>query len=285
MAIAITPLTDSIGAEVTGVDLSRDLDEATRRTLYKAWVDNVVLVFHDQSLSPPDFIKAARNFGAPMRQNLESFDVPGFPDIGVVSNRDKDTTQDGKRDGKAYVRGVSWHSDHSYAETPPKATILYGIDIPSSGGDTQFCNMRAAYEALPAETRQRIDGLKVLHVYQSSRSPRKLIGRTAAEESLYPGNVVHPLVRTNPDTGRKGIYHNPVRVERILDIDAAESDALLERLTRHATQPCFQYRHKWRPGDMVIWDNRNAMHQANADYDMREKRFLHRIMLEGERPV
>ena len=285
MAISITPLTDTIGAEVVGVDLSQDLDDRTRRLICNAWVDNVVLVFHGQALPPPDFIKAARNFGAPMRQNLESFDVPGFPDIGVVSNRDKDTTEDGKRDGKAYVRGVSWHSDHSYAEIPPKATILYGIDIPSSGGDTQFCNTRAAYEALPEETQRRIDGLAVLHVYQSSRSPRKLIGRTAEEEGRYPGNVVHPLVRTNPDTGRKAIYLNPVRAERILDIGEAESGALLDQLTKHVTQPCFQYRHKWRPGDLVIWDNRNAMHQANADYDMAEKRFLHRIMLEGERPV
>jgi taurine dioxygenase len=285
MGITITPLTDTIGAEVDGVDLSRNLDDATRSLIYNAWVDNVVLVFHGQTLPPDAFLKAARNFGAPMRQNLESFDVPGFPDIGVVSNRDKNTTKDGKRDGKAYVRGVSWHSDHSYAETPPKATILYGIDIPSSGGDTQFCNTRAAYEALPEDTQHRIDRLKVLHVYQSSRSPRKLIGRTATEEGLYPGNVVHPLVRTNPDTGRKAIYLNPVRAERIVDLDEAKGGALLDELVRHVTQPCFQYRHKWRPGDLVIWDNRNAMHQANADYDMRERRFLHRIMLEGERPV
>jgi len=279
MTLSITPLTDTIGAELSGVDLAGDLSPDTRQAIYQAWVDNIVLVVRDQDLTPAQFVASAAIFGPIKQQNLDSFAVPEFPEINVVSSEDRNT------DGTFYMRGVSWHSDHSYTETPPKATILYGIDIPSRGGDTQFCNMRAAYEELPEAERARLDGLEVLHVYESSRSPRRMIGRSEAEADRYPGDTVHPLVRTNPDTGRKAIYHNPVRAERVLDLDPEDSAAVLDGLVAYATQEKFQYRHKWRKGDYVIWDNRCAMHQANRDYPADERRYLHRLMIEGERPV
>ena len=280
MAITVTPLSDSIGAEATGVDLSAPLDAETAKDLYRAWVDNIVLVIPDQDLTPEKFVKATQNFGKAMQQNLKSFAVPGHPEINVVSSEDKDVTAG----GKPFIRGVTWHTDHSFTPVPPKGTVLYGIDIPSRGGDTSFCSMRNAYETLPETTKERIDGLKTLHVYESSRRVMPMIGRTKKEAEEYPGNVEHPLVRTNPDTDRKAIYLNPNRLECVIGLDRAESDALLDELMEHATQPQFQYHHKWRKGDFVIWDNRSALHHANADYDPGERRYLHRIMIAGETP-
>jgi taurine dioxygenase len=163
--------------------------------------------------------------------------------------------------------------------------MLFAVELPSRGGDTQYVNMHEAYDNLAADTKRKIEGLKAVHVYLSRHSPRPLGHIT--EESLrnLPPPGIHPLVRTHPENGRKALYLNPVRMESIVGMADAEALALIDDLMRHATQKKYEYRHRWRPGDWVIWDNRSVMHQANADYDMRERRYLWRLMLKGDVPA
>ena len=280
MRMTITPLAEHAGAEVKGLDLRRPVDGETRKELNRALADHVALVFRDQDLTPKQFADAGRLFGTPMKQLLQQYHLPDCPEVGVVSNRDRDAAGD----GRILIRGTSWHTDHSNKEIPPKATALYSVSLPDSGGDTKFTNTAAAYDALPEETKQRIDGLKAVHAYLSSRTPRKLPKRTGAEAQESPP-VEQPLVRTHPDNGRKALYLNPVRIEEIVGMEKEAGFALLNELMAHATEERFQYRHKWRLGDMVIWDDRCSMHKADTDYDMSQLRLLHRLMIEGTKPV
>ncbi|MDH3700746.1 MAG: TauD/TfdA family dioxygenase [Alphaproteobacteria bacterium] len=280
MTATINPLSDVMGAEATGIDLRTPPDDRTLSTLTDALHRHVVLCIRDQSLEPDAFVKAARLFGAPVRQVNKYLNFPDQPEIGMLSSDDRDVVGTGKR----VIRGTTWHTDHSFTAQPPKATILYALVVPESGGETSFCNMRAAYDALPEQTKRRLDGLKAVHTYQSSRSPRKMMKLTEDEKEALP-EVVHPLVRTHPATGAKALYMSTTRLERIAGLERAESDALIDELLTHATKPEFQYDHVWQAGDMVIWDNRCSMHHANANYPLDAKRLLHRIILEGEIPV
>jgi taurine dioxygenase len=159
------------------------------------------------------------------------------------------------------------------------------VSLPDRGGDTQYVDMRLAYDKLPQETKRRLEGLKAIHVYQSRHSARKLMELSSENRSRVPEAVAHPIVRTHPDSGRKAIYINPIRAEGIVGMPEAEALTLLADLLEHATQPQHQYRHQWRPGDLVIWDNRSLLHKANGDYDMNQLRYLYRIMLQGDVPV
>ena len=279
MAIAIEPLGETMGAAVTGLDLNAELDCGTVEELNDAFAEHIVLCIRGQHLTPGQYVAAARRFGMPEVQINKRLNFPDQPELGVLSSDDRDELGTGKR----VIRGTTWHSDHSFKAVPPKATLLYALVVPESGGDTSFCNTRAAYETLPAATRRRIDGLKAVHSYESSRSPNRMLARSEDEVKETP-DVVHPLVRKHLPTGRKALYLSTTRLERIVGLDRAESDALVDELLAHATQPRFVYHHKWRPGDMVIWDNRCSMHHANGDYPLEAKRLLHRIILKGETP-
>jgi taurine dioxygenase len=275
--LAIAPLTERTGAEVTGFDFTGPVDPGTRAALTEAFAAHHVLVLRDQHFSPGEFKEAVALFGELQPHHQQELRVDGHPDVSYVSN---DIFSNGKR----IIPGETFHTDHSNHPQPPKATTLFAVELPSSGGDTQFVNMHQAYDDLPAATKQTIDGLKAVHVYQSKYSPRAL--STLSEESRrhLPPPAIHPLVRTNPDNGRKALYLNPVRIEAIVGMADDAALALVADLMRHATQPKYEYRHKWRRGDWVIWDNRSVMHQANPDYDMSERRYLYRLMLKGEVP-
>jgi len=273
MAITIRPLTETTGSEVIGADLSQPQDSATVERLRQAFADRAVLVFRDQHLTPPDFIKAAELFGEIMPQQVLRFTLADHPLVGFVSSEDTD-----KPGGKRLVRGEQYHTDHSNFPAPPRATLLCAVDLPSTGGDTQFVNVHAGYDDLPEETKRRIDGLRVLHVFKSSRSPRRKVELTEEEKKKIP-ETVQPLVLVHPQNGRKALYLNTAHMERIIGMEDDEAFALINGLMAHTTQPKYEYRHKWRAGDMVMWDNRSVMHQANGDYD--ERRFLYRLMLKG----
>ncbi len=275
----ITPLSSHTGAEVTGVDLTQPVDAALREHLNRAFVEHSVLVFRDQHLSPPQLLAAVQLFGEVFPQHNTRFALPECPQIHTISN------QDFYPDGKRYIPGEGYHTDHSNAAEPPKATVLHAVQLPDHGGDTQFVNMQRAYEDLPAATRLRIDGLRAMHVYQSRHSERKLMALSDAARQKVPDAVLHPLVRTHPESGRKAIYLNPIRIEGIEGMAEAEALSLLDQLLAHATQPRYEYRHRWRPGDMVMWDNRCLLHKANGDYDMGQVRYLYRIMLKGDAPA
>jgi taurine dioxygenase len=274
----ISPLSAHTGAEVCGVDLTRPIDAELRERLNRAFIAHSVLVFREQHLSPPELLAAVQMFGEVFPQHNSRFSLPECPLIHYISN------QDFYPDGKRYIPGEGYHTDHSNAAEPPKATVLHAVQLPDSGGDTQFVNMQRAYEDLPDATKWRIDGLKAVHVYQSRHSKRKLMALSEQNRQAVPDGVLHPLVRTHPQSGRKSIYLNPIRIEGIVGM--AESDALmlLDELLMHAMQPQYEYRHRWHPGDLVMWDNRCLLHKANGDYDMYQTRYLYRIMLKGDAP-
>ncbi len=278
-SFSITPLSPHTGAEIRGLDLRRPVDEATRAGLNRAFQDHAVLAIRDQQLSAPEFLQAMRNFGEIFPQHNSRFQVPECPQIHYISNQDK------LEDGRVYIPGEGYHTDHSNDAEPPKATALHAVKLPTSGGDTQFVNMSEAYDALPEATKNKIGGLQARHVYQSKHSARKLPQLPGARKQIAATSVLHPLVRTHPGNGRKAIYINPIRIEEIVGMQDADALALLDALLAHATQPRFEYRHSWQPGDVVIWDNRCLLHKANGDYPVEEVRYLYRLMLKGERPV
>ena len=276
MEFTLNPLTSHIGAEVTGLDLRQPVSEDVKASLNAAWAKHAVLVFRDQQLSPPQFAEAAQLFGSIMQQQLKSFALPDHPQVGTISSRDLPV-----KDGKLHVRGENYHTDHSNFPAPPKGTTLHAVNLPDRGGDTQFVDVRAAFDDLPESMKRKIIALKSPHVYESSHSPRKMTALSAEERAKIPVSM-QPLVIRHPVTGRSALYLNTGRMEGIEGMPGDEGFALIDQLFEHATQPKYEYRHKWLPGDMVIWDNRSVMHQANADYDPAQYRYLYRIMLQGD---
>ena len=277
-SFTITPLTDRTAAEVVGLDFTRPIDAETRATLNRAFTDHHVLVMRDQHFTPDEFKAAAQVFGKLQPHDKKEHHVPGHPDVYYVSN-------DEIVNGRRIIPGETFHTDHSNHPRPPKATMLFAVDLPLHGGDTQYVNMHTAYDDLSEDTKRRIDGLKAVHVYLSKYSPRPLGSISADSLRDVPPPGIHPLVRTHPENGRKALYLNPVRMEAILGMEDKEALSLIDELMRHATRRNYEYRHQWRYGDWVIWDNRSVMHQANPDYDMNERRYLYRLMLRGEVPV
>ena len=265
----------ALGAEITGLDLSRPVDAATRQALNDAWIKHAVLVIRGQKLTPPQFAAAAGLFGELLEQQVRKFALPENPLVGTISSRDLPIV-----DGKLHVRGENYHTDHSNFSAPPKATTLHAVSLPQSGGDTQFVDVRAAFDDLPEATRRAILPLRSPHVYESSQSPRKMAALSAEERAKVP-QTLQPLVIRHPDSGRAALYLNTGRMEGIEGMPSDKAFKLIDELYTHATQPKYEFRHKWLAGDMVIWDNRSVMHQANADYDPGEYRFLYRIMLKG----
>ncbi len=274
----IRPMTAHTGAEALGIDLTHPVSSETRAALNQAFSEHSVLVIRDQHLTPPQVRTAVQLFGNIFHQHNTKFALPDCPEIHYISNQDRFP------DGTRYIPGEGWHTDHSNDTRPPKATVLHAVTLPDRGGDTQYANMAAAYAALPAATKDRIANLLAIHVYQSTHSARKLMGLSDANKERVPNAVLHPIVRTHPETGRKSIFINPIRIEGILGLDHKEALPLLDDLLAHATQERFQYRHEWRPGDLVMWDNRCLLHKANGDYDMNQTRYLYRVMLQGDAP-
>jgi len=271
------------GAEITGLDLARPLDAATKTAINAAFVENVVLVFRDQGFAAPErFLAAASNLGEPMPPVTATYRLPGFEAIEELVNSATD-----RRTGEKtpLMRGGSWHTDHSNLARPPKATTLYAIELPpSGGGNTEFIGLALAYEALDEAMKARLRGRRCFQAYLSRRAPRRLLTRTEAERAGSDG-AWQPLVRCHPETGRDALYINPMRCEAVEGMSEEEGDALLDALYAHCDQERFRYSHRWRPADMLIWDNRAALHQATPIRVASERRYMHRIMLKGDAPI
>jgi taurine dioxygenase len=280
MAPAFAKHGDHMAVAVEGIDLNTPVDGAEAAALRQALLDNLVLCIRGQALAPVAYREAMRIFGTLVLQTRAENRHDEVAEIMILSSEDRDRLGD----GKPLVVGAHWHSDDSYKAVPCALTILYGVAVPPVGGDTQFINMYAAYDGLSPALRRRIDGLKVVHTYDSSRKGTRIARLNAAEAAALPA-IVHPLVRTHPETGRRALYMNPNRMEAVVGMARAESDALLDALTDHATQPQYQYRHRWRQGDILIWDNRCTMHKANADYPAGSRRVMQRLMVAGTAPV
>lgn len=275
MTIEISHISPDTGSEIVGVDLREPLAPELLGRLKEEFAQRAVLVFRGQKLSPQAFLEAGRQFGDILPQQVARFTLPEVPLVGFISSEDTD-----KPGGTRLVRGEQFHTDHSNFYAPPIATVLKAVTLPSKGGDTRFVNMHASYDDLPDDFKQKIEGLRALHVFKSSRSPRKKVELTEEEKKHLP-QAIQPLVLVHPQNGRKAAYLNTAHIERIIDMDDDEAFGLIKQLMDHSTQSKYEYRHVWQPDDMVMWDNRSVMHSATADYEPGEKRYLYRIMLAG----
>ncbi len=277
--LQINPLGDHAGAEAVGIDLREPLDENTRRRLNDALVEHVALVVRNQTLTAGEFVRGLRVFGEPMKQNFTDYRHKDEELVNLVSN-----TFPAKSGERVYYSNY-WHTDHTNHEEPPKYTALYAVELPrSGGGDTGIVNMRAAYERLPVSLRDRIAGLRTVNVFQGSASRKKSARYGVSRRAIDDTPVIHPLVRTHPENGSKAIYLHQGKLEQFVGMSPEESQALVEELMNAAVQPELVYRHKWRSGDILIWDDRSTMHMAYADYDLNETRTLYRVLIKGDRP-
>ncbi len=262
-----------IGVEVTGVDVTA-LDDAGFAPIYQAWLDCNVLVVRDQELTIQDFLRYSCRFGTVVPHPSKSTRHPEVPEITLLGINK--FSADGTLNQAIYRRGAEgWHTDGAYDVVPFKATQLYGLAIPSSGGDTLFASMYAAYDALPERLKTRLAGLVGGFTYGGRRKAQALLN----EEDRDWKPVFHPIVRTHPETGRKALYFDPGKIVSIEGIEEAEANDLIEELTGRMIQPGAEYRHKWRVGDIVIWDNRCSYHRAAGDYPPHEDRIHWRVSI------
>ena len=275
--IKIEPCSGALGAEISGVNLA-GLDDGIFEEIHRAWLDYQVLFFRDQRITPAEQTAFAERFG----------ELEAYPFIAPLARhpyvipiiKEKDTRMN---------FGGGWHSDMSYQEKPVKATCLYAIEVPEQGGDTLFANMVAAYDALSQGLRDLLDGVRAVFTaakvhgkagfYEKADHPMDMTKNADREEARF----LHPIVRTHPETGRKGLYLDLPHVERLENMRVNESQPLMEFLYQHATQPQFTTRFRWRPGSLAIWDNRCVQHHALNDY-AGERREMNRITVQGDVP-
>jgi len=278
-AAEVIPTGACLGTEVRYVDL-RKLDDRTFAEVQKAWLDYSVVLFRNQTLSDQDLISFSRRFGdldwAPIQETGRRF-VADMPEIYIVSN----VIENGVPIGSLGAGEAAWHTDMSYLELPPKASVLYAIEVPPTGGNTYFCDMYSIYEALPLTVRSRIAGLKIKHdgTYNSGGYVRQ--GVSPSDDPRQSPGAVHPLVCAHPETGRRMLYLGRRRNAYLVGLELAESEALLDELWAVVAQPEFAWEHVWQAGDLVLWDNRCTMHRRDS-FDANARRIMHRTQIKGD---
>ena len=279
----VLPLSGSFGIEVRDLDLARNFTDDEFAVIHRLFVENKLVCFKDQALSAADQIAFSKRFGPLEVHVLTQYNHPDHPEIFRLSNRVVDGKPMGISDGGSY-----WHSDLAFQVQPAKATILNALEIPAEGGDTLFADMEAAYDALSDDWKARLDGLRAIHRYRpraTTDGQTTQVSMTEEQKQKTP-DVDHPLIRTNPDTGRKAIFAHPGMTVEILGLPKAESDEILQFLFAHTVKPQFRYDFRWSPGDVVMWDNRSTMHSATTrDLPAGQHRTLYRTTVQGERPI
>jgi len=269
-----------LGAQVDGVDV-RALDQETFTAIHRAWLDHQVLLFRDQALTDEDLVAFSRRFGdldqAPVQETGRRF-VDGIPEIYVVSN----VVQDGVPIGSLGSGEAVWHTDMSYLPDPPKASALYALEVPATGGDTSFCSMYAAWDELPGPLQRRVEALRVKHdgTYNSGGYVRQGVTPTG-DPRTSPGTL-HPLVCVHPETGRRALYLGRRRNAYIDGLSLDDSNTLLDEIWAYATRDSLTWRHRWEIGDLVLWDNRCTMHHRDA-FDPAARRVMPRTQIRGHR--
>jgi taurine dioxygenase len=282
-AVGVVPirLGHPFGAEIIDVDL-RGISDSGFAAIHQAWIDHQVLLFRNQTLDDHDLIAFSRQFGdldhAPVQENGQRI-ANGMPEIYVVSN----VIENGVAIGSLGAGEAVWHTDMSYLPSPPKASMLYALEIPPTGGDTSFCDMYAAFETLPGSLRDRALGMRVKHdgTYNSGGYVRQ--GVTPTDDPRNAPGTLHPLVCTHPESGRRMLYLGRRRMAWIEGLDLPESEALLDEIWAHATSPEISFTHRWRVGDLVLWDNRCTMHRRDP-FDSTTRRIMHRTQVKGSAP-
>ena len=281
MSIEIVPTGAPVGAEIRGVDLSHPLGDNAFAIIERAYNEYGVIFFRDQHITPSEQVAFTRRFGE-IEVNIfsERWSVPGCPEIVVVSN----ITEDGKPIGIRRA-GENWHSDMCYTARPPRGTMLYAIEVPVlhglTLGDTEFASAAAAYDSLSGALRKTIEGRTATFDFAGRKRAFPL---TAAEIERNPP-VRHPIVRTHPFTGRKCLYVMRDDCTAIDGLAQEEADCLIAALADHIVKPAHIYRHEWRPGDLLMWDNCTVQHRAIQDYDMPLRRLMHRTTMGGTVPI
>ena len=277
----VTRLSETMGAEIEGVDLARPLTDDAFAQIARAFRDHKLIVFRGQTLTPAEIQAFAERFGPIEGHTILRADGQGVLEaVHYVSNLDAS----GKPSQKPHINAnYYWHSDKAHYPVPALLSMLYSIELPPNGGETEFANTEMAYEDLPPAMKERIDGLQVENDFTYAMDN---IGKTLtdAERKAVPP-VVHPLVRTHPDTGRKYVFVG-MYSKRIIGMPDAEGQALVKELTELATQPRYTFRHQWQVGDLVVWDNRGLVHRAVMNYEMTQhRRVLMRCVVKGTAPA
>jgi taurine dioxygenase len=286
----LVPLPAALGAEIRGLDL-KQLDDATFRTLHRAWLDNVLLVFRDQKLGADDLVKLVHRFGTPVtssnlhkrdmqdRAGMQALKLP--PEVTVVSN----VQEAGQKIGILGDGEVVWHSDFSFKERPTAARMLVAMEVPPSqlGGHTYFLNCYAAYDALSDEMKKRISGLTIKQADIVDTAMKLRPGASLDADIREVPGPSHPIISTHPETGHNMLFLGRRHGSYVNGLSLEESEALLNALWAHATQPQFVYEHEWAPGDVVVWDNRATLHKRDS-FESTSRRVLYAAQVEGHKP-
>lgn len=282
MSLSVRSLSYALGVAVTGVDLRQPLDAETLAEIRKIWLDNLVVVFPDQDLTPEQQIVFGRQFGElDDHKAIPFYRHPDYPEIYLITNK-----QVGGKPSETRDTGRRWHSDHSFTTHPTMATLLYCREIPPVGGTTMFTNMIMAYARLSDGLKSILDDLEAVHSieYFMSRSQsfaERDPGQVAKIARLSPP-VAQPVVRRHPETGEKALYVSEGQTSQLVGMTVEESQGLLQFLFKHSVSPEFTYRHVWSPNDLLMWDNRSTNHLAVPDYSHSETRHMHRLTVLGD---
>ncbi len=282
MTLSVKPLGKALGAEVSGIDWRGPVDPDTIAAVTDALHAFHLVCLRTEPLPPRVFAGVGRAFGEAQIQLLRKHRIDDAPGVSVFDSSYH--APDDKPEDLSRSRRSGWHTDDSYFEIPAKITLLQALEIPDRGGETRFCNARAAYDDLSEEMKAKLGNLQAVHSYDTLRAPARADTRTKEEEDDTP-DVIHPLIRTHDASGQKAIYFNSNRTDRIVDMERAASDALLDRIHAHMTQLKYQYHHRWLVGDVLLWDNRSVTHSVNMDFPVGQKRIHQRILLKGLKPV
>lgn len=269
----VTSLSPVMAAEVTGIDLARPLTPETQAAVHEAFLEHQLLVFRNQDLSKDQQVAFTEQFGPLERHALTNITPGAHPLVHMVSN----LGPDGRPSG--VVKSTRWHSDKSFRPEPSMATVLHAVTLPPDGGDTCFANMYLAYEALSEDEKAELDSMTVTHSWEHSRDN---LGRTVSQAEINDAPpMVHPLVRTHPETGRKALFLG-MHAAFLGGMDLTQSLERIEALEAHSTDDRFVYRHTWRQGDLLMWDNRCLLHRADPNFDAAmHPRVMHRTCLRG----
>ncbi len=282
--IETRPLSDAFGVEVSGVDTAQPIDPAAFGAVLDAFHAHGVLLFRGQHLTPEALIAFSRNFGKIDVHIDRKYQLAGYPEIIVVGN----VIEDGRLVSLFVNVDEEWHTDRCYMRKPSLVSLFYCVEAPPEGGDTKFAGAQAAYDALPDDEKARIDGLRAIHSFEAmdrhlrTQDPTRAPMTEAQRHEAPP--VAQPIARTHPVTGRKSLYLSPEVIECVEGQSEDQGRKLIRRLTDHATQPQFVYRHKWRVGDLVVWDNRCTLHTATAYDADTYRRVMWRTTIEGDVP-
>lgn len=285
MTLTVKNLDAPLGAEISGIDLSRRLSARDVEPIESVWRERLVIVFRDQSLSDPELIAFSKNFGELDPPGPNPYGQPflkDHPELNVISN----VVEAGEPIGNLGDGEAAWHADMTYADVPPKAAMLHALEVPppEAGGNTYFANMFAAYAALPADLKKAAEGKVAVHDASTNSAGMLRKGYQVVTDVRETVGAHHPLIRTEPGTGRKALFLGRRPNAYIIGLEVAKSEALLDALWAHATQPRFTLCHQWKVGDLLMWNNLSVLHRRDP-FDPKTRRVMHRSQIKGHERI